>query len=79
MESNEIQKPQLKELKSKLKKFNKKSKKKELKFTLPDDYPLFDSPYPPPVLDGHTCRYVHCVYCMSILNDVIMTSFTVVW
>lgn len=24
--------------------------------SLLEGYPLFDSPYPPPVLDGHTCR-----------------------
>ena len=32
----------------------KKSKKKS--FSLPDGFPLFESPYPPPVVDGRTCR-----------------------
>ena len=25
-------------------------------FELPRDYPLFESPYPPPLVDGHLCR-----------------------
>lgn len=34
----------------------KKSKIKSEPPTLPKDYPLFESPYPPPVIDGHKCR-----------------------
>ena len=34
------------------------SRKKKLKkeFELPKDYPLFESSYPPPMIDGHLCR-----------------------
>lgn len=42
------------------------SSKKNKPLELPRDYPLFDSPYPPPLMDGHLCRYN---------NDVIMMSF----
>ena len=57
LETNELLETQSNELKSEDKKSKKSSKKSKPVYTLPDDYPLFDSPYPPPVLDGHTCRY----------------------
>ena len=32
------------------------SSKKKASLELPKDYPLFESPYPPPLVDGHLCR-----------------------
>lgn len=45
-----------KEKVSKNSKTSKKKKSSKRNFTLPDNYPLFASPYPPPTVDGHTCR-----------------------
>ena len=33
-----------------------KKKSSSKQFELPKDYPLFDTPYPPPLMDGHLCR-----------------------
>ena len=33
-----------------------KKKSSSKQFELPRDYPLFDTPYPPPLMDGHLCR-----------------------
>lgn len=35
---------------------SKKSSSKKQQPELPRDYPLFETPYPPPLMDGHLCR-----------------------